>query len=107
MRTTIAILVLLIGCAIPPIPPEREADSGFVESEFVGQYPSLVGRFRADYPNLKELSGSYHGDGFNFIMPDGRILMALKDHKKGIWNVSIRQPTQYDIQTIMARGVAW
>ena len=88
-----------MGCAMPP---EREP-----ESQFMGQYPSLVGKFKADYPNLKELSGSYHGDAFTYIMPDGKILTARKDHKKGVWNISIRQPHQYDVQTIMERGVLW
>lgn len=98
---------VLVGCVIPPSPPESVPESQFPESQFMGQYPSLVGQFKADYPNLKELSGSYHGDAFNYIMPDGRILMAHKDRKKGVWNISIRQPHQYDVQTIMERGVAW
>ena len=101
---------LLMGCAIPPSLPsllESAPEVQIPESQFMGQYPSLVGRFKADYPNLKELSGSYHGDSFTYIMPDGKILTARKDHKKGVWNISIRQPYQGDVQTIMDRGVAW
>ena len=108
IRTTIVIFVLLLmGCAIPPSPLESEPEVQIPESQFMGQYPSLVGQFKADYPNLKELSGSYHGDAFKYIMPDGKILTARKDRKKGVWNISIRQPYQGDVQTIMERGVAW
>ena len=44
IRIAIIILVLLIGCAMPPEPEPR----------FVGQYLSLHnGTFKTDYPNLK------------------------------------------------------
>ena len=44
IRIAIIILVLLIGCAMPPEP----------EPQFVEQYLSLHGEtFKTDYPNLK------------------------------------------------------
>ena len=47
IRIAIVILVLLVGCAMPPEP----------EPQFVGQYLSLAGEtFKADYPNVKKLS---------------------------------------------------
>ena len=101
IRTTIAILVLLIGCA--PYRPGHEPIPPYPESQFVGEYATLIGKFRADYPNLTELSGSYHGDYFKYITPDGKILRARKNSKRGVWNIYVRQPHQSDVKEIMER----
>lgn len=103
IRTTIVIFVLLIGCAIPP-EPKPKTPLRYVpipESQFVGQYPSLVGKFKGDYPNLIELSHGYHGDYFKYVMPDGRILTARRDEKKPVWNVRIREPHHSDVQKLL------
>ena len=75
IRIAIIILVLLIGCAMPPEP----------EPQFIGQYLSLHGDpFKTDcYPNLKELGRSYHSNYVKYLTPDGKIVMARYDDKKG------------------------
>ena len=95
IRIAIVILVLLIGCAMPPEP----------EPQFIGQYLSLAGEtFKTDYPNLKELGRSHHGNYVKYLMPDGKILMARYDGKKGLWNITIRQPHPNEVELYMSKG---
>ena len=95
IRIAIIILVLLIGCAMPPEP----------EPQFVEQYLSLHGEtFKTDYPNLKELGKSQHGNYVKYLMLDGKILMARYDDKKGVWNITIRQPHPKEVEHYMSKG---
>ena len=96
IRIAIIILVLLIGCAMPPEP----------EPQFIGQYLSLHGDpFKTDcYPNLKELGRSYHSNYVKYLTPDGKIVMARYDDKKGAWNITIRQPHPKEVEFYMSKG---
>ena len=95
IRIAIIILVLLIGCAMPPEP----------EPQFVEQYLSLHGEtFKTDYPNLKELGKSQHGNYVKYLMLSGKILMARYDDKKGAWNITIRQPHPKEVEHYMSKG---
>ena len=95
IRIAIVILVLLVGCAMPPEP----------EPQFVGQYLSLAGEtFKADYPNVKKLSQSYHGNYVKYLTLNGKILMARYDDKKGFWNITIRRPTSHEVEYYMSKG---
>ena len=92
IRTAILILVLLIGCA------RYEP-----ESQFIGEYP-IIGRYlslervKADYPHVKLSSIGYHGGLASYLMRDGKILMAVYDDKKGVWNVVIRPPVPREVE---------
>ena len=95
IKIAIIILALLIGCAKPPKPEPR----------FVGQYLSLDGEtFKTDYPNLKELGRSYHGNYVKYLMFDSKILMARYDDKKGAWNITIRRPHPKEVEFYMSKG---
>ena len=95
IRIAIIILVLLIGCAMPPEPEPR----------FVGQYLSLHnGTFKTDYPNLKELGRNYHSNYVKYLMLNGGILMARYDDKKGAWNITIRRPHPKEVEFYMSKG---
>jgi hypothetical protein len=93
IRIAIVILVLLVGCAMPPEP----------EPQFIGQYLSLE-TFKTDYPNLKELGRSQHGNYVKYLTLNGKILMARYDDKKGFWNITIRQPTSHEVEYYMSKG---
>ena len=95
IRIAIIILVLLIGCAMPPEP----------EPQFVGQYLSLHnGTFKTCYPNLKELGRDYHSNYVKYLTPDGKIVMARYDDKKGAWNIAIRRPPPKEVEFYMSKG---
>ena len=87
VRLVGVILVLLMGCA--PYVPEPEP-------QYDGQYRSLHGKtFKADYPTVKKISQSMHSNYVKYLMPDGKTLMARRDWKKGVWNITIRQPNPH------------
>ena len=95
IRIAIVILVLLIGCAMPPEPEPR----------IVGQYLSLSGEsFKTDYPNIKKLEHGYHGTLMKYLTPNGKILMARYDDKKGFWIITIRQSTSHEVEYYMSKG---
>jgi hypothetical protein len=95
IRIAIVILVLLVGCAMPPEP----------EPQFIGQYLSLEGEpFKTCYPNIKMLNHDYHGNFVNYLTPNGKILIARYDDKKGFWNITIRQPTSHEVEYYMSKG---
>ena len=94
IRTAIVILVLLIGCAMPPEP----------EPQFLGWYLSLSSEtFKTDYPNIKKLSQG--GPGFvKYLTLEGKILLAHYEEKKGLWKISIRQPHPSEVEFYMSKG---
>ena len=94
IRIAIVILVLLIGCAIPPEPEPR----------FIGQYLSLDGEFKTDYPNVKELDRSKHGNYIKYLTLNGKILMARYEEKKGAWQITMRQPSPNEVEYYMSKG---
>ena len=94
IRIAIVILVLLMGCATPPEP----------EPQFIGQYLSLDGEFKTDYPNVKELGRSQHGNYVKYLTLNGKILMARYDEKKGAWQTTMGQPSPNEVEYYMSRG---
>ena len=95
IRIAIVILVLLVGCAIPPEP----------EPQFIGQYLSLDAEtFKTCYPNLKELDRNYHSNYVKYLTLNGRILMARYDEKKGAWQITMRQPSPNEVEYYMSKG---
>ena len=95
IRIGIVILVLLIGCAMPPEP----------EPQFVGQYLSLHGEtFKTCYPHLRELDRNYHSNYVKYLTLNGKILMARYDEKKGAWQITMRQPSPNEVEYYMSKG---
>ena len=93
IRIAIVILVLLVGCAMPPEP----------EPQLIGQYLSFE-TFKTDYPNLKELGRSYHSNYVKYLTPNGNIVMARYDDKKGVWNITSRRPDPKEVEFYMSKG---
>ena len=94
IRVMIVILVLLIGCAMPPEP----------EPQFMGWYHSLDSEaFKTDFPNIKKLEQGYHGT-VKYVTLSGRILMAHYDEKKGLWRITRRHPAPQEVEYHMSRG---
>ena len=95
IRIAIVILVLLVGCAMPPEP----------EPQFIGQYLSLDAEtFKTCYPNLKELDRNYHSNYVKYLTLNGKILMARYDEKKGAWQITMRQPSPNEVEYYMSKG---
>ena len=96
IRIAIIILILLIGCAMPP------------EPQFVGQHLSLHGEtFKTDNSNLKESGRSHHSNYVKYLMFDmfdSKILMTHYDNKKGAWNITIRRPHPKEVEFYMSKG---
>ena len=99
VRLVGVILVLLMGYAPYVLEPEPQYD---------GQYRSLHGKtFKADYPTVKKISQSMHGNYVKYLMPDGKILMARHDWEKEVWNITIRQPHPHEVEQVerlMSKG---
>ena len=93
IRIAIVILVLLVGCAMPPEP----------EPQLIGQYLSLE-TFKTDYPHLKQLDRSQHSNYVKYLTLNGRILMARYDEKKGAWQITARQPSPNEVEYYMSKG---
>ena len=95
IRIAIVILVLLVGCAMPPEP----------EPQFIGQYLSLDAEtFKTCYPNLKKLDRNYHSNYVKYLTLNGKILMARYDEKKGAWQITMRQPSPNEVEYYMSKG---
>ena len=93
IRIAIIILVLLIGCAMPPKPEPR----------LIGQYLSLES-FKTAYPDLKELGRSYHSNYVKYLSLNGQIWMARYDDKKGAWNITVRPAHPKEVEFYMSKG---
>lgn len=96
------LLTLLIGCLSQKSTPTSQYAERGKEYPIVARYWKIRGqRFKADYPNLKEFSRSMHGEFIEFLMPDGKILEAVK-HKDWIdvWDIIIRPPYKHEMKRV-------